>query len=297
MTTLFDRDIQLTVCQSPEQELADFGQVSDNFLVNGVPNGGYLMAMMANAALSHSERQAPVSMTANFLRRSVPGEMAFKHELMNRSGQFDRLEIKALQKNKDGDEKEAIRAFVTLMDEFPGDGELRYERPEPEVLPRDECQRMLPFPNYSIFRNVISLMEPSSFGWMKDEPSERSEHKGWIRLADERPWDALSLILASDAFPPPVLASQGMVAWVPTIELSVQLRKIPISRWLKCVFRSNYITDGLVEEDGEIWDEEGHLVAISRQLAQFKRGHVSKTQKISMRAASAVMAVDNWRRK
>lgn len=295
--TLFDQDIQLTLEDNGDSNALDAGQVSENFLVNGVPNGGYLMAMMAQAALRHSSRKAPVSMTANFLRRSVPGDMRFASELMNQSGQFDRFEVKALQTNKDAEERETIRAFVTLMDDFPADGELRYERAEPEVLPRGECQRMLPFPNYSIFRNVISLMEPSSFGWMKDKPSDRSEHKGWIRLADEREWDALSLILASDAFPPPVLASQGMVAWVPTIELSVQIRKVPTSRWLKCVFRSNYITDSLVEEDGEIWDEEGHLVAISRQLAQFKRGHVSKAQKLSMKAASAVMAVDNWRRK
>ena len=102
------------------------------------------------------------------------------------------------------------------------------------------------------------------------ELAERSEHKGWIRFKAARPYDALSLLLMADCFPPPVYASLGLKAWVPTIELSVNIRKLPRTPWLKCYFRTRFITCGLLEEDGEIWDENDDLVAISRQIAHYR---------------------------
>lgn len=286
--TLFDNDMRV----EPQSNDLVRAEVSNNFLVNGVPNGGYMMALLTQALQTQAKNQAIVSVSANFIRPNKLKEIVFSPELISESSQFERYSVKGLQ-----DGKESIRATVNLMKEFPQGKEVRYELPPKEVLPRDECRRMLAFPGYSIFKNVHVLMQPESFGWIKGSPTERSEHKGWIRLVEERPWDAQSVLLASDAFPPPVLATEGMVAWVPTIEMSVQIRKIPTSRWLRCAFRSNYITDGLIEEDGEIWDENGELVAISRQLAQFKKGKISAVQKAAMKVASAALKYNDWRGK
>jgi hypothetical protein len=80
-----------------------------------------------------------------------------------------------------------------------------------------------------------------------------------------------SMFLIADSFPPAILASQGLAAWVPTIELTVNVRHVPETEWLKGMFRTRFVTCGLVEEDGEVWDEEGNLVAISRQIAQYRK--------------------------
>lgn len=45
----------------------------------------------------------------------------------------------------------------------------------------------------------------------------------------------------------------------------------PAPGWLAWVFTTRFVTDGVIEEDGEIWDWEGHLVAQGRQLALVPR--------------------------
>jgi Thioesterase-like superfamily len=85
------------------------------------------------------------------------------------------------------------------------------------------------------------------------------------------PIDALGLLLAADAFPPPIFNSGLPVAWVPTVELTVHIRGVPAPGPLRCSFRSRFIRDGLLDEDGEIWDSTGVLVCQSRQLALMPR--------------------------
>jgi acyl-CoA thioesterase len=113
--------------------------------------------------------------------------------------------------------------------------------------------------------------EPFTFsGYITENWSINGVPNGWIKFKDDRPFDLLSILLIADSFPPAVMSSQGMVAWVPTLEFSANIRNIPTTDWLKCIFRTRFITCGLLEEDGEIWDQADQLIAISRQIAQYR---------------------------
>jgi hypothetical protein len=91
--------------------------------------------------------------------------------------------------------------------------------------------------------------------------------RGWFAFNDDRPIDTRALLLASDAFPPSVFNLDLPTAWVPTVELTVHTRAIPAPGPVACVFSTRFVQNGLLEEDGEMWDSQGVLVAQSRQLA------------------------------
>ena len=258
----FDSDISLV----REGPLRFRGNVSGNWSVNGSPNGGYLMAMVAHAMSMAGERKWTPIITAHYISRSVPGDVELRVEEIARTSQFTRLQAGLFQHGR-----EKIRALGTFADEKYECFIVRYETGPPDVPPRDECVPVPELPDFSLLGNLDMRLDPACTGWMQGKLAEKSEHRGWVAFRDERPLDVTSIFLIADAFPPPVFASLGMIAWVPTIELSVNVRNVPATKWVKCVFRTRFINCGLCEEDGEIWDEAGALVAISRQIAQFRQ--------------------------
>lgn len=257
----FDKDIVITLGDEGHYK----GAISSNWSINGVPNGGYLVAVLANAMLQKGRMKATPIVTANFLNRCEPGEAFIAIECMSQSRQFKRFEARLQQ---DGEEK--IRAFGTFADETNECILEQYQASPLHIAKRTQCLPIPEMPGFTIYRHLDLRLDPACTGWFEGRLSDRSEMKGWIRFRDTRPFDVPSILLVADAFPPAVFSSQGMVAWVPTLEYSVSYRNAPATDWLKCVFRTRYITCGLLEEDSEIWDGEDNLVAVSRQIAQYK---------------------------
>jgi acyl-CoA thioesterase len=79
------------------------------------------------------------------------------------------------------------------------------------------------------------------------------------------------VLLVADAFPPAVFNANLPLAWTPTVEMTTHVRSAPQTEWLRCRFTTRFVTGGFFEEDGEVWDADGRLVALSRQLALVPR--------------------------
>ena len=92
----FDEDISLT----PQQPFCFRSTVSDNWSVSGIPDGGYLMSMITNAMLQHSQKKSAPILTANYISRCTPGDALIQVEPIIQSNQFDRLEAKLFQDGK-----------------------------------------------------------------------------------------------------------------------------------------------------------------------------------------------------
>ncbi len=130
------------------------------------------------------------------------------------------------------------------------------------------------------------LLDPACTGWRRHEPSGVPEMRGYVQLRDHRDPDALLLALAVDALPP-VVFSLGATGWAPTVELTWHMRAVPVAGPLKVATRSRHVSGGWFDEEAEVFDAAGRLVAQSRQLARVGRGQLRAPANGSAEAAGA----------
>jgi acyl-CoA thioesterase len=91
---------------------------------------------------------------------------------------------------------------------------------------------------------------------------------GWMRSADDRPVDSLALLVFSDLFPPSIYEQIGF--WqtsVPTVQLTTHLFGRPAPGWIRGRSRTRVRAGSLLDQDMDLWDADGQVVATSRQLA------------------------------
>jgi hypothetical protein len=94
--------------------------------------------------------------------------------------------------------------------------------------------------------------------------------RGYFRLREDRAPDAYLLAFAVDAMPP-VVFGLGAIGWAPTVELTWHMRAVPAPGPLRMAARCRSVSGGWFDEESEVWDSAGRLVAQSRQLARVGR--------------------------
>ncbi|MEX1080539.1 MAG: thioesterase family protein [Halofilum sp. (in: g-proteobacteria)] len=233
------------------------------------PNGGYAAISSVRAMGSLIDLPDPVSITTCYLRPGAGDRSAQIDAELVRSGR--RSATATASMSQDGRERLRLMAmFADLEAEPAGAAEPpslsipSVELPPPEACrPRAELAQMqgveLPITSRVDVRVDPETAEPGQAG--------RAEVRGWIRFADGRAPDTFALPAFADAFPPAVFGLLGSVGWVPTLELTVHVRRRPVPGWIAARFRTEDLDNGMLVEDGELWDSAGHLVARSRQLA------------------------------
>jgi len=244
-------------------------------IASGIPNGGYLQSLMANAALAAASAEGSnhvhaTAITTNYVGAPVTGPAQVRTEVrrVGRGVSF----IHAMLLQDGAVTTESLITTGTLRD----DSDLRYSDVEvPPVAPLDECRRSTGGDEINIMRVLDLRLDPASAGWWTGELSERGDVRGWLRLDDgDASWSAWSLLFASDAMPPATFAL-GSSGWVPTLQLTSYVRRIPTGEWLRARQWCVVIADGLVDERCELFDDRGELVASSSQIAmvRFPGGH------------------------
>jgi acyl-CoA thioesterase len=249
------------------------GEIRDGWDIGGVANGGYVLALAARA-MEQAVGRPPLSITAHYLAPGRPGPVVIGVDAARVGGRLATLSADLTQ----GD-RVLIRVLGTFGTRAGDSVQLTLAPPRdlpafdsPSLVPR----RGSPLATPSGLPDRLDVrLRPGDDGFATGSPSGRAEIAGWFAFADQRPeeaLDALAVLLAADAFAPPIFNSRLVEPnWVPTIELTVHVRGRPAPGPLMARFRSDVVAGGLLGEDGELWDVDGRLVAQSRQLALLPR--------------------------
>jgi hypothetical protein len=282
MTYELDRGIAVTPLDD-----GDFAADLDGgWVVGGGVNGGYLLAVIGNAVrtrLEDSGHVDPFSVSAHYLTASVPGPAVVETSIVRAGGRFSTVAATLVQ-HVDGVRTPRISALATYGDlDTPHDAAtdaaaaaLHLALPVPDLPPREQCllssdapediKKMAP-----LLDRFGTLLDPATAMWAIGKPSRNGVIQGWFELADHRPLDPIALLMVVDALPP-VTFDLGMPGWAPTLELTAHVRARPAPGWAVVRHCTRTVAGGLFEEDCEVWDSTGRLVAQSRQLALQPRG-------------------------
>ncbi len=227
--------------------------------IGGKPNGGYLLAVVANAALDATGRPHALATSGHFLRPPSGGPAEVRVEVMKRG-----RTVAAARATLWQEDRPCLDVLVTA-------GELPTEDPEhvgaacPALPPPEECRaRQQDDIPVELLDHVDVRLDPATvpFHQRTGQPVIR----GWMRFHDGADADALALLLAVDVCPPTVF-HLGRMGWAPTVELTCLLRAEPAPGWLAFEARATLLAGGWFDEEATVWDSAGRLVAQSRQLA------------------------------
>ncbi len=241
-----------------------------SWTIGGKPNGGYLLAMLGRAALAISPHRHVIAASAHYLHSPAPGPIRLVAEVLRAGRTASQVHARLSQ-----DGHPCVDALLTV-------GTLEPETkpywdaglPEGAAAPFDSCVRLpgttpagVPVP---IMDEVDLRIDPATLGFASGRPSGRGELRGWLAL-DGEDFDPTSLLYAVDAFPPATFEIE-MTAWVPTLELSVYIRALPVPGPVQVLQRAQLIDAQRVDEVCYVWDSGGRLVAQGAQLAGIRLG-------------------------
>jgi acyl-coenzyme A thioesterase PaaI-like protein len=227
----------------------------------GNVNGGYLLAILARAALAHTGVAFPHVISASFLRPAVHGPIEVE-VIPVRAGRTATHVVAVLSQNAEP----AVHATLVLGAEPVGPAQ--HPTPPLQLPAEEDCTPLLGRPEVQGFLDRLQINYAPGFG--PHDPGSEPVVRGWVRFRSGEPMDVLAGLLATDLLVPTV-ARIGYRSWAPTVQMTVQLHRPPAPGPLAVEAECGELRDGWFDEEARVFDAAGHLIARGRQLARLPR--------------------------
>lgn len=235
-------------------------------LLDGRLNGGYQLSVALRALAAELPLPDPVVASASYLRPAWPGPARVVTEVVRAGRRLATGTARLVQAGPDGTERDVLRLEATFADLAASPADAVDRTAPPELPPFEACRTFggADAPDTATVGQRMHYGVPALPGWVRGEPSGDPHAEFWFAFADGSDATLIDLAFVVDGAAPVVLElGRGSS----TAQLTVHLREHPAPGPLVCRTVTNHLAHGLHDEDVEVWDSRGVLVAQSRQLA------------------------------
>ena len=242
------------------------------YFVGNTPHGGYLLAVMNKALSNVLPHPSAINSNVYYLDRTEPSEAELHVEVVRTSRGSSMGQVRLIQNGITTCLFSALCSDFQYMKGYSG-----LETPLPEIinsLPAEDFQVMSydilkPGSTPSFIQQLELSVHPDHAWWDRKISSDVAEARcsAYLELLGG-PADEFVLSYLSDILPPVVQNKYGSLGWVPTLTLTTNIRQLPTTNKLFIDGIAKDISNGYFEQDCNIWDLNGNLVATSRQLAK-----------------------------
>lgn len=237
--------------------------LDERWHIGGKLHGGYLLAIASRAALADDPHPDLLAVSANFVRTPKPGPA---EAWIDRGRTGRRIGyVRVVLRQDDGHILDAVVTTGMLTTDEP----VWSEQSTVDLPDPDEC---VPVPEQTPTGVTVGIaavqdarLDPR-MPWLSGRDGGPPEMRAWVRFRDGRDADSVSLAFFADSLPP-VTFGQGRFGWVPTVHLSVLMRARPAPGWCRVRMKGGLEAGGFLDEEVQIWDSAGRLVAHGHQLA------------------------------
>ena len=263
------------------QAALDLTKVSDTvfsftpnpkYFVGNTPHGGYLLALMNKAMTEVLPHPSAINSNIYYLDRTEPEPAELHIEILRTSRGSSMGQVKLIQNNK------ITCLYSSLCSDFQyTKGHSGLETPMPEIINSVEQDdfKVMNYENFklgstpSFIQQLNMSVHPDHAWWDREISTDAAEARcsAYLELQGGVA-DTFVLSYLADILPPVVQNKYGPLGWVPTLTLTCNIRQLPKTNLLFIDGIAKDISNGYFEQDCNIWDMNGNLVATSRQLAK-----------------------------
>lgn len=237
--------------------------IDPDWFVQTGPNGGYVAALLMRAFVTVVDEpvRAARSLSVHYLQPAAAGPARVEVDVLRAGRSLSFLSARLIQ---------GERLVATATAAFgSGRSDLAFQTvrppddlPAPEELTPPETPEGLTPP-------IARRLDYRPTGLPRLLSGADAEFWCWLRLREPGLVDATVLSLYVDAMIPALFLRATTPVLVPTVDLTVHLRSSPrdgYDGWCLGHVRTRTVTEGFAEEDCDIYDDRGVLLAQSRQL-------------------------------
>ncbi|KAI7847771.1 thioesterase-like superfamily-domain-containing protein [Circinella umbellata] len=254
------------------------GNASKKWCIGDVPHGGYVIALVTDAALRHfsnKHQHDPVALNCFYMHKTSVGPFVISIKTLKSSKKgYCLVQASLLQKENEptltsADQfhsegyKEKVHVIFTMgnLDSEEGVNFMH----EPYQAPNKSA--MTPFNHVYMGDFIGGYVDRSTMG--KDYLSMgKPEFHQALHFKDGRDIDFKCIPYFCDFFvTPPMLLGWdylGGPVWCPTMQLEVLFKRRPTGKEVLTSIVAPHIINGRFDCSGGIWDSEGNLFALTR---------------------------------